>query len=212
MKNKLFKAMTGVMLILVVALSSVGMESAAASAATYTVKSGDTLSKIASVNGTTYQKLMTLNNLKSTQIKVGQKLVVNQPTATVSKVVFNNTISTSKKVVAVANTFLGAKYTYGGSSPKAGFDCSGFITYVLNQSGKSTVRMTAAGFYSSSTKVSKPQVGDLVFFSGTSKQNISHVGIYIGNNKMISASGSQVQVANIYGNYWGKYFTGFGRI
>lgn len=176
-----------------------------ASAATYTVKSGDTLSKIAKSYGTSYTSIMNTNSLKSTTIRVGQKLQIG--TATTK----NTTTSSNSKVVNVANKYLGTRYQYGGSSP-SGFDCSGFVYYVFKNSGKLISRTTAAGFYSKSKKVSSPIVGDLVFFSGTSKKGISHVGIYIGNGKMINASGSKVNISSIHQGYWKSKFTGYGRI
>lgn len=185
-----------------------------ASAATYTVKSGDSLWKIANQYGVTYQTLMKWNNLSSTTIRVGQKLNLN--TALTSA-----TISTPKptagpkpttNLVQVAKKQLGVKYTFGGSKPSTGFDCSGYVTYVYNNAGISTARKSAAGFYSSAKKVSSPQVGDLVFFANTYKAGISHVGIYIGNSQMISASDGGVSVANINSSYWKTHFAGYGRI
>lgn len=179
-----------------------------ASAATYTVKSGDTLYKIGQAHKVSYQSIMTSNNLKSTNIRVGQKLQIGG-TATVTKA---KAATSTSNVVSIAKQYLGTRYTFGGSSPSTGFDCSGYVSYVMIKAGKMKSRATAAGLYNMSKKVSTPQVGDLVFYSGTYKKGISHVGIYIGNNQMINASGSKVQITNIYNSYWKKYFTGFGRI
>lgn len=181
-----------------------------ASAASYTVKSGDTLSSIARQYGTTYQTIMSNNGLKTTNIKIGQTLEVGGSKSTTTAKQPTTTAS-SKNVVSVAKQYLGANYRYGGSTP-AGFDCSGFVTYVLNKSGKDTNRTTAAGFYNKSTKTSSPKAGDLVFFSSTSKKNITHVGIYIGNGKMINASGSSVNIASIHSGYWKSKFIAYGRI
>lgn len=187
---------------------------ASASAATYTVKSGDTLSKIGSKYGVSYKTIMNQNGLKSTRIYVGQKLQIggtvkasNSSSASSTKASANGS-----SVVANAKRYLGTRYVFGGSSPRSGFDCSGFVYYVLNQSGKKIGRTSAAGYYSMAKKVSSPRVGDLVFFSGTYKRGVSHIGFYIGNGKMISASGKKVNIANIRSGYWGKYFTGYGRI
>lgn len=165
-----------------------------ASAATYTVQSGDSLWKIANQHGVSYQTLMNLNHLSSSNIYVGQKLTINQQLSTTTK------------------QQLGVKYTFGGVKPSTGFDCSGYITYVFNQAGKSTPRKTAAGFYQSAKKVSSPQVGDIVFFANTYKAGISHAGIYIGNNQMINASNGGVTIANINNAYWKKHFVGYGRL
>ena len=186
---------------------------ASASAATYTVKSGDTLSKIGSKYGVSYKTIMNQNGLKSTRIYVGQKLQVGGSVkASKSSASSAKASANGSSIVTNAKRHLGTRYVFGGSSPRAGFDCSGFVYYVLNQSGKKVGRTSAAGFYNMSKKVSSPRVGDLVFFSGTYKRGISHVGFYIGNGQMISASGKKVNIANVRSGYWGKYFTGYGRI
>ncbi|MEK4229208.1 C40 family peptidase [Solibacillus sp. FSL H8-0538] len=178
------------------------------STSTYTVKSGDTLSKIGSRYGISYTTIMKLNNLSSTAISVGQKLIVSRST-TLEPTSPNSSVGNN--IVSIANQFLGVKYLFGGESP-SGFDCSGFITYVYNKAGISTSRLSAAGYYNASTPVSTPQIGDLVFFSDTYKSGISHVGIYIGDNQMIAASGYYVQISKIDGAYWENHFTGFGRL
>lgn len=175
-----------------------------ASAATYTVKSGDSLWKIANQQGVSYQTLMNWNNLSNSNIFVGQKLNLNTT--------LSNAPSKPTNLVQVAKQQLGVKYRFGGTKPSTGFDCSGYITYVYNNAGISTTRKTAAGFYSSAKKISTPQVGDLVFFANTYKAGISHAGIYIGNNQMINASDNGVSIANIYSSYWKKHLVGFGRI
>lgn len=117
----------------------------------------------------------------------------------------------ASNVISFAKQFLGVPYVFGGTSP-SGFDCSGYVSYVLINTGKLNGYYNAAGLYSISQKVDSPQIGDLVFFCGTYKPGISHVGIYMGNNQMINASGNKVQINNIYDSYWGNHFTGFGRI
>ena len=181
-----------------------------ASAASYTVKSGDTLSSIARQHGTTYQTIMSNNGLVSTNLKVGQTLEVDGKKATTATAK-PTTTTKHTNVVSIAKQYLGVNYRFGGTTP-AGFDCSGFVTYVLNKSGKQTYRTTAAGFYNKATKVSNPKVGDLVFFSNTFKKGISHVGIYIGDGKMINASGSKVNISSIHSGYWKSKFTAYGRI
>ena len=186
----------------------------ASAATTYTVKSGDSLYKIASKYGTSYQSIMEFNGLKSATIKVGQKLQISS--ATLSKTTSTTTsttkaTSTGEEVVSIAKNYLGTRYVFGGATPY-GFDCSGFVYYVFKKSGKSISRTTAESYYSKSMKVSTPKVGDLVFFSNTYKKGISHVGIYIGSGKMISASGSKVQIEAVKSAYWKNHFTGYGRI
>ncbi|OCS82850.1 C40 family peptidase [Caryophanon tenue] len=207
--NTLTKKVAAVVIGSTVAFSGV----TAASAATYTVKSGDTLSKIGSKYGVSYKTIMSQNGLKSTNIYVGQKLQVGGKATKASSSSSSSKASASgSNIVANAKRHLGTRYVFGGSSPRSGFDCSGFVYYVLKQSGKKVSRTSAAGFYSASKKVKNPQVGDLVFFSGTYKKGISHIGIYIGSGKMISASGKKVNIASIHSGYWGKYFTGYGRL
>lgn len=181
-----------------------------ASAATYTVKSGDSLWKIANQYGVSYQTLMKWNNLSSSTIRVGQKLNVNTTSTVKPKPI--STPKPTASLVQIAKQQLGVRYTFGGSKPSTGFDCSGYVTYVFNNAGISTARKSAAGFYSTAKKVSSPKAGDLVFFSNTYKAGISHVGIYIGNNQMISASNNGVSTANINSTYWKKHFAGYGRL
>lgn len=180
---------------------------------TYTVRSGDSLSSIAATYGLTYQKLMGLNDLSSTTIFVGQKLIVSGKAATSSTNSKPSIIpvSNSRDIVTIAKKQLGVPYVFGGANP-SGLDCSGFIHYVYNQSGKNIGRTNAAGYYSMATKISTPRIGDLVFFSGTYKRGISHVGFYIGNGQMISAASSGVKIDTIHSGYWSKYFTGYGSL
>lgn len=204
--NKLTMKIASVVLGTTVLFSGISQ----ASAATYIVKSGDSLSKIAKTYKTTYTAIMKSNNLKTTNLKVGQKLTINgTATTTTAK---TTTASKSTSVVSIANQYLGVKYRFGGKSPSTGFDCSGYVSYVFKKAGILSSYSTASGLYSKSKKISSPKVGDLVFFSNTYQKGISHVGIYIGNNRMINASGSKVQVTSLSTSYWKKHFTGYGRI
>lgn len=197
--------------------------SVSSSTSTYTVQRGDTLSGIASKYGTSYQQLMQLNGLSHTTIYVGQTLKVKGSSSTVTKTAAptttqkttpqykrTTTTSSSGSVAQIALSQVGVGYKWGGKTP-AGFDCSGFVYYVMQQAGKSVGYTTAAGYYSLGTSVSTPQVGDLVFFQNTYKAGISHVGIYIGNGQMVSAASSGVQIDNIHGAYWKDHFVGYKR-
>lgn len=114
------------------------------------------------------------------------------------------------KVVKRATGMTGIPYRFGGTTTK-GFDCSGFVQYIYKQSGKSVARDTL-GQYAQSKKVSKPQPGDLVFFQNTYRKGISHVGIYIGNNKFVHAGGKQSQITSLNNSYWKSKFHSFKRL
>lgn len=90
-------------------------------------------------------------------------------------------------LITEAEKYLGYPYVWGGSSPSTSFDCSGFVSYVLTNSGLcNTGRLGAQGLYNISTPVSAPQPGDLVFFVGTyDTTGVSHVGIYVGDGMML---------------------------
>lgn len=121
--------------------------------------------------------------------------------------------STGSAIVEKAKSFIGSKYVYGGSSP-SGFDCSGFTQYIYKQFGISLNR-TAAGQYSNGRSVSKSelQLGDLVMF-GSSASNIYHVGIYMGNGKIVhAANGSRgVTTDTINSGYYANNYFGARRI
>ena len=113
-----------------------------------------------------------------------------------------------------AEKYLGTPYVWGGSSPGTGFDCSGYVCWVLNQSGWDVGRTTANGLWQQSAKVSEHEAkpGDLVFFQGTyDTPGASHVGLYVGDGMMISA-GDPIKYSNIHSSYWDKHLLGFGRI
>ena len=119
-----------------------------------------------------------------------------------------------QRMLAVAERQLGTPYVWGGSSP-GGFDCSGFVCYVLNQSGVRDVgRTSAQGLYDLCSHVgmgdAKP--GDLIFFTGTysSDHPVTHVGIYVGNGQMIHA-GDPIKYSSIYSSYWQSHFYAMGR-
>src|SRR5699024_3501910 len=103
-----------------------------------------------------------------------------------------------------AEKYLGTPYVWGGSTPETGFDCSGYVCWVLNESGWDVGRTTANGLWQQSTKISEAEAkpGDLVFFEGTyDTPGASHVGIYVGDGVMISA-GDPIKYSNIHSSYW----------
>ena len=119
-----------------------------------------------------------------------------------------------EQIVAKAKTCMGVPYVRGGQSMK-GFDCSGLVYYVLKNLGYSPNR-TSADQYKMGTYVSKSklQPGDLVFFAGTYKSGISHVGIYIGDGKFIHAphSGDVVKISDLNSSYYKSHYYGARRI
>jgi peptidoglycan endopeptidase LytE len=122
----------------------------------------------------------------------------------------NNNVAVADNVVKRATGLTGIPYRFGGTTLK-GFDCSGFVQYVYKKSGKSVARDTL-GQYAQSKKVSKPQPGDLVFFKNTYRKGISHVGIYVGNNKFVHAGGKQSQIVSLNNSYWKSKFHSFKRL
>lgn len=187
--------------------SSTSKKSSSTATSTYTVKKGDTLSGIARKYGVSYKTLMSWNNLKSTNIRVGQKLKVKGSAKKVSNSV---TTASSKlqKAVSIALGQQGVPYVFGGATPR-GFDCSGLVYYSYKNAGISVYRTSAAGFYSISKATSAPKVGDLVFFKNTYKSGISHIGLYMGNGRFVSASGTKVQINSVNESYWKKHFAGY---
>jgi len=116
-----------------------------------------------------------------------------------------------------AEKYIGYPYVYGAASPDVGFDCSGFVCWVFNQSGVyKTKRLGANGLYSICTDIPREEVrpGDLVFFEktmGGKVKGITHVGIYVGNNMMIHA-GDPVGFADLKDEQWAKKIYAFGRL
>ena len=116
--------------------------------------------------------------------------------------------------ITEAEKYIGYPYVWGGSNPNTSFDCSGFVSWALTESGVcNTGRLGAQGLYNISTLVSSANArpGDLIFFTGTyDTPGVSHVGIYVGGGKMLHC-GDPIQYADINTNYWQSHFYAFGR-
>ena len=117
-------------------------------------------------------------------------------------------------MIAEADKYVGYPYVWGGSSPSTSFDCSGFISWVLNHSGWSVGRQTAQGLYNICTPVTAGQAkpGDLVFFVGTyDTPGVSHVGLYVGNSVMLHC-GDPISYTNLNSSYWQQHLYCYGRL
>jgi cell wall-associated NlpC family hydrolase len=171
--------------------------------ATYTIQKGDTLYLIATRYKLTVAQLKSLNNLTSDTIYVGQVLKV--PTGVTATPVPAPTVSKAQMVIDESKKYIGTPYLWGGSTP-AGFDCSGFTSYVFNKIGV-TIPRTAATQWSGLKAVSNPNPGDLVFFE-TYAPGPTHVGIYLGNNQFIQAGSKGVSIADMTNSYWKPRYLG----
>ena len=122
------------------------------------------------------------------------------------------------RLIEEADKYVGFPYVWGGSTPETSFDCSGFVSYVLTNSGLyNTGRLGAQGLYNISTRVSNPQPGDLVFFTGTyDTPGVSHVGIYVGEDgdgsPIMLHCGDPIQYTKLDTSYWQSHFYAYGRL
>ena len=121
-----------------------------------------------------------------------------------------------RRMITEAEKYLGYPYVWGGSSPSTSFDCSGFVSWVINHCGNgwNVGRLTADGLKNICAIIprSEAKPGDLIFFQGTyNTTGASHVAIYVGNNMMIHC-GNPIQYARIDTAYWQAHFYCFGRL
>ena len=115
-------------------------------------------------------------------------------------------------MLSEAQKYIGYPYVWGGSSPATSFDCSGYLSWVINHSGWNVGRQTAQGLYNLCTPVSSPKPGDLVFFKGTyNTSGVSHCGIYVGDGRMLHC-GDPIGYANLNTNYWQSHLYAYGRL
>ena len=121
-----------------------------------------------------------------------------------------------RRMIAEGEKYLGYPYVWGGSSPSTSFDCSGFVSWVVNHSGNgwNVGRQTAEGLRQCCSIIprSEAKPGDLIFFKGTyNTSGASHVGIYVGDGMMLHC-GKPIQYASCETSYWQSHFYCFGRL
>ena len=121
----------------------------------------------------------------------------------------------AREVLINAISLTGIKYKYGGTNPETGFDCSGFVSYVFKQTINLTLPHSAFAISQIGKAIPRKelQAGDLVFFN-TMKNAISHVGIYLGDNRFIHApnTNGEVRIESMDDGYWSKRFSGAQRL
>lgn len=190
-------------------------------ASSYQVQPGDTLSKIALEHSVSVQALAAANNIPDpNRLRAGQVLAIpasNEPpakTAATPPATKAQPAVSGQEIANLGLSFIGTPYLWGGNTP-AGFDCSGLVQYVLGRFGIN-VPHDVISLYNMSKKVPRPELrpGDLVFFKDTYIPGLSHVGIYIGQDKFVHApyGGKAVDTNSLGEKYYADRFVGGGRI
>ncbi len=180
----------------------------------YTVKPGDTIWEIASRTGISVTRLKQLNDLTGNTIFAGQKLKLHSPQQVADNITpvgdGKTSVLNPASLVAEARKHIGVPYLWAGNTTE-GFDCSGFIAFVINKQ-YSMPRMSTAAYWDRMTPVTSPAAGDFVYFE-TYKKGPSHMGIYLGDGSFIHAGTSTgVTISNISNSYWQTRYLGAKRL
>ncbi len=163
-----------------------------------------------------YENQLSANSPKYFRRGISTGVTPNSSTNSNASTVPDTSVSNANgsDILEEAQRYIGTPYIAGGASP-AGFDCSGYVYYVLKQVGYSPYR-TPADQYKMGTSVSKENLkkGDLVFFAGTYGSGISHVGIYAGNGQFLHSpnSRSTVSYSDLTSGYWADHYYGARRM
>lgn len=178
----------------------------------YTIQANDTLWLIANKHNINLSNLMAANpNVNPNNLIIGS-------TITLPKQQTQKWDVQADAIIATGMTQLGVPYVFGAAEPYEAFDCSGFIQYIFNQHGyylpHSSSMMSQIG---TSVSVSQLRKGDLVFLGGTYQEGVSHVAIYLGNNKVLQAGTKggvrNVKISTFFGDpYYDAHFWGARRI
>lgn len=124
-----------------------------------------------------------------------------------------NTSDVVKGAIAEASKYLGGKYTWGGNKPSTSFDCSGIIEWSYKQVGVYVPRVSRDQYkYTKRISPSEARPGDLVFFGATGSFPVTHVGIVLGDGKMLNAQNNGIMIEDIYAPHWKNLVLGYGRI
>ena len=187
-----------------------------ASAKSYTVQPGDTLFGIAKANNVSLTRLLMINRLTGEQVQPGQVLEIPSLAAAPKRGTQSNASSVPSNRPSVSRTayrFIGARYVYGSNGPYS-FDCSGFTRYVLGKQGvnlpHSAAQQARMGRF---VRRGGLMPGDLVFFN-TMGRGVSHVAVYVGDNKVVHATNPHdgVVVSSLSERYWSARYVGARRV
>ncbi|MCR4601297.1 MAG: C40 family peptidase [Clostridia bacterium] len=172
--------------------------------------------KIQGTDETLFDRLQENGDIVAVDAPTDEQIYGVQKTAQEEEITIEVASASGAAIESVAKNYLGTRYRSGGKSP-SGFDCSGFVNYVMIQSGVwSSFYGSCDGLKGHTTTISKSaaQKGDLVFFSGTysTSKTYTHVGIYLGNGQFIHSSSSKgVTVSSLSEAYWGSHYSCMAR-